>query len=111
MKRHSDTFYSMLDSHLTPLPLIYYHKPCYIQYALKQYAKGKEVAAQEEVENVWNDFEHTIRKRIIGRKDAFLLHNLLQHFQDLCKEYDIEDPIRYTYILRMELSNTLFFLL
>ena len=54
---------------------------------------------------MWNDFEHTIRKRIIGRKDAFLLHNLLQHLQDLCKEYDIEDPIRYTYILRMELSN------
>ena len=84
---------------------MYYHKSCYIQYALKQYAKGKEVAAQEEVENVWNDFEHTIRKRIIGRKDAFLLHYLLQHLQDLCKEYDIEDPIRYTYILRMELSN------
>ena len=84
---------------------LYYHKSCYIKYALNPFSKSKVQENEEKVKKVWTDFDYLIRKRIIGRKEAFLLHKLLEHFQILCDEHDIEDPVRYTSAFRTELSR------
>ena len=84
---------------------LYYHKSCYIKYALSPFSKTKVQESQEKVEKDWTDFDYLIRKRVIGRKEAFLLHKLMEHFQILCDENDLDDPVRYTSPLRLELSK------
>lgn len=76
---------------------IYYHKSCYIKYALNPLlsTEKEKIELQNKLikEEVLNDLYRKLRINIIIKKEAYLLHHLHQHFKLLCEEYDLEDPI------------------
>ena len=85
---------------------IYYHKSCYIKFAINSPAPSDKPLGcnvKDAVSDVMNDFYRTIRIRIIKNKEAYLLHHLHSYLKMLCDEYGIEPVYEHSVSLKREL--------
>ena len=77
------------------------------------YAVNKLLSAEEEEGSFKNgkeadtrgEFCHSIRLKIVRKKGAFLLHQLLADFKANCEENDVEPFIEHTVVLKRELKK------
>lgn len=85
---------------------IYYHKNCYIKYAINKplsIEEEEQTTNNEKKEYVVSEFFRLVKWEVIGKKEAFLLHQLLSDFKSMCEENDIKPPLAHTVSLKREL--------
>ncbi len=85
---------------------IYYHKNCYIKYAINKplsIEEEEQTMNDEKKEYVVSEFFRFIKWEVLRKKEAFLLHQLLSDFKSICEENDIEPPLAHTVSLKREL--------
>ena len=84
---------------------IYYHKSCYIKYAINPPTSlpSTHENNNQTADDVMNDFYRTIRIQIIKNKEAYLLHHLHQYLKILCEEYGIGAIYEHSVSLKRDL--------
>ena len=88
---------------------IYYHKSCYIKYAINPVTNHEEDIDDRNnerlllINEVMEKFKRTIRIRIVKNKEAFLLHHILGYLKDLCEDYNIAPIHEHTVSLKRKL--------
>ena len=78
---------------------IYYHKNCYIKYAINKplsIEEEEQTMNDEKKEYVVSEFFRFVKWEVLRKKEAFLLHQLLSDFKSICEENDIEPPLAHT---------------
>ena len=81
---------------------IYYHRNCYLKYAVNKLLSAEEeeeLFKNEKEADVRREFRRSIRFKIVRKKEAFLLHQLLADFKAICEDNDIEPFIEHTVVL------------
>lgn len=84
---------------------VYYHKSCYISYAIKPLSTDTSNVTCEKEHNVIEDFFSNIRIKIVRNKEAHLLHNLLSYVKELSEICGIPPVFEHTSELKRKLKE------
>lgn len=84
---------------------IYYHQSCYVKFALKPVTEEEEadLESQQKKNEVMADFFKAVRIKILGKKEAFLLHAMLADIKSFSEEYNMPPVIKHTVELKRQL--------
>eukprot|EP00794_Sanderia_malayensis_P002887 gene2888-3341_t len=83
---------------------VYYHKPCYVKFAINPLPSTKN---DEEIEqkkaDIMSDFFRAVRIKILRKKEAYLLHHLLGDVELFSEENDMDPIVTSTSTLKRKL--------
>ncbi|XP_057316865.1 uncharacterized protein LOC130657893 [Hydractinia symbiolongicarpus] len=85
---------------------IYYHKNCYLKYAINQPSsieEEQESSKDKEKQFIIEEFFRIVGWKVIGKKEAYLLHQLLSDIKVICEENNLEPAFMHTVSLKREL--------
>ena len=78
---------------------VFSHKSCHIKFAINAKPTLEEEKNDEMArlyEDVLSNFYLKVRLKILSQKQAFLLHQLLSDFTQMCKDYCVPDTYFFT---------------
>eukprot|EP00794_Sanderia_malayensis_P017234 gene17234-18955_t len=89
---------------------LYYHKSCYLKFAFNPVEKQglsssmeTSDSANNTVTAVWNELYRIVENKILRKRHAYLLHDILKDLKNLCLENGIEPVISHTAGLKRKL--------
>ncbi len=84
---------------------VYYHQSCYLKFAVNPLTQKEEedAAYDERRKQTLADFFKAVRIKILRKKHAFLLHDMLADIKSFSEEQDIAPVINHTVALKRDL--------